>query len=565
MGSDDEGNPFRLPPDDQIFLIREQERQRRAVDRERAKTQRVWEKTTATSRVQKTMRNRDNTDEVQLQAEGSQSARRAHSQGFGGREVRREKENIAEFVAKKREMFLVQMSLDVKKAEILKLDERAKQKEEALKKSQQMLEEDVSRFDAFLQSNDQKAHKAMKNAEEMTKKKQDRLQKIKQLKSQLSALQSEIAKHREQKDECLKYKSFLEKLTPLEWKEAVVQEKLERKRRRKKAKVDRKMVENQAKMQSEIEAEERAMEEKAAEQAKSRRRQRREVEEEQRERERELEARRRRIRKKYPARDAVEAEVSDDSSGEELPLYFQEPKQLLDVFVSLEESNLFLIQNSQDTEQALEELQQKFADTRKNSEAARDKVRQAVVQLERQIEDERGKCEELKGKLAQKRGSSEQEELLADLTGKTLEVYTACGHEADHDPDALVMLAAIEAKLEEHLNVFEEAEAAGLKRLVEELEKKYEINRRGFVKRQRKEQSDQKIDERLKASLQRSQAPIYKKTGKPIMRRSAPLCKARRVVQEDDGYEEAVNQHHIFGIWTGKDGAPNAAPPTRPG
>ena len=41
-------------------------------------------------------------------------------------------ENIADFVAKKREMFLVQMSLDVKKAEILKLDARAKDKEEAL-------------------------------------------------------------------------------------------------------------------------------------------------------------------------------------------------------------------------------------------------------------------------------------------------------------------------------------------------------------------------------------------------------------------------------------------------
>lgn len=41
-------------------------------------------------------------------------------------------ENISDFVTKKREMFLVQMSLDVKKAEILKLDARAKDKEEAL-------------------------------------------------------------------------------------------------------------------------------------------------------------------------------------------------------------------------------------------------------------------------------------------------------------------------------------------------------------------------------------------------------------------------------------------------
>ena len=37
------------------------------------------------------------------------------------------------------------------------------------------------------------------------------------------------------------------------------------------------------------------------------------------------------------------------SKLQEMPLYFQEPKQLLDIFTSLEESNLFLIQNSQAT------------------------------------------------------------------------------------------------------------------------------------------------------------------------------------------------------------------------
>merc|ERR1712232_1542921 len=140
-------------------------------------------------------------------------------------------ENVSEFVAKKREMFLVQMSLDVKKAEILKLDDKAKQKEEALKKSQIMLDEDVTRFDAFLQSNDQKAHKAMKDAEDMTKKKQERMQKIKTLKTNLSAIQSEIAKHREQKDECMKFKGFLEKLTPQEWKEEQQTKKVQRKKK----------------------------------------------------------------------------------------------------------------------------------------------------------------------------------------------------------------------------------------------------------------------------------------------------------------------------------------------
>ena len=44
-------------------------------------------------------------------------------------------------------------------------------------------------------------------------------------------------------------------------------------------------------------------------------------------------------------------------------MYFQNPDQLLGIFTALEESNLFLIQNSQETEQALEKLKQDFQDT----------------------------------------------------------------------------------------------------------------------------------------------------------------------------------------------------------
>ena len=45
-------------------------------------------------------------------------------------------------------------------------------------------------------------------------------------------------------------------------------------------------------------------------------------------------------------------------------MYFKSPQQLLDVFAQLEERNLFLIQNSQETEEAFDELKQKFEDTK---------------------------------------------------------------------------------------------------------------------------------------------------------------------------------------------------------
>ncbi len=45
-------------------------------------------------------------------------------------------------------------------------------------------------------------------------------------------------------------------------------------------------------------------------------------------------------------------------------MYFKEPKQLLEVFALLEERNLFLIQNSQETEEAFDELKQSYEATK---------------------------------------------------------------------------------------------------------------------------------------------------------------------------------------------------------
>lgn len=561
-----EDNPFRLPPDDQIFLIREQEQKKKQQERERVKTLAVWQKTTASSRVNRGRRVDDGVDDALLMEQAAAKTRSMRAESVGvGRNTRREKENVSDFVQKKREMFLVQMSLDVKKAEILKLKEKAKQKNEALNKSEQMLDEDVTRFDAFLHSKDQKAHKAMKDAEDMTKMKSDRQQRIKHLRSQLSAIQSETAKHREAKDECVKFKEFLVKLTPPEWKKQKQEEKLQRKMARKQEWVDKRMTDINAQMQAEIQAEMELLEEREKEAAKGRRRARREAEEEASKREKELDQLRRRIRRKYPTQEFVESEYQEVSSGEEMPLFFEDPKQLLDVLTALEESNLSWIQNSQDTEQALEELDQKFHEMRRTSDAKTSKMKQQISQLERQIADERMKCEELRQQISQKNSASEQEELLAEMAERVSEVHAACDTSADsHDPDTLQMLAFIEAKLEEYLSELEDAEKKGFEKQVESLELAKYKQRRAFVRKLKKDQLERKNLLRLKIASQRSQAPIHEKVGKQIMFRSAPLFQEKRVVQEDDGFEQAVKEHEVFGIWLNKDGLPNVNQPIRP-
>lgn len=214
-------NPFNVPGDDEIFRHREEDKTRRLEERMAALAAPVADKSTFASRMQATTTNeaRELLRKLRAPAGGAKTGPTIASSTLVP-ELRKEKENMADFIAKKREIFLLQMSLDTKRAEIKKLDERARQREEALKKSEQMLEEDALRFDAFLKENDEKVQEAIKRAEVEAKAKQDKVLEIKRLNTAIAALRSEMNKYEEQLEDCRKYKEFLNGITPAEWFEA---------------------------------------------------------------------------------------------------------------------------------------------------------------------------------------------------------------------------------------------------------------------------------------------------------------------------------------------------------
>ena len=86
-------------------------------------------------------------------------------------------------------------------------------------------------------------------------------------------------------------------------------------------------------------------------------------------------------------------------AGDETPMYFKEPQQLLDIFTQLEEQNLFLIQNSQETEEALEDLKQSFESTKRQMDGKTALLKQNIAELERQISAEDAKAAQLRGRL----------------------------------------------------------------------------------------------------------------------------------------------------------------------
>ena len=93
-----------------------------------------------------------------------------------GRTVRRE--SARAFVARRREMFLVQMDVENKTREMARLEARAARREEALRKSERMLEEDQARFDAFLRDNDARVREAVEAAEREARGKHERMKEM---------------------------------------------------------------------------------------------------------------------------------------------------------------------------------------------------------------------------------------------------------------------------------------------------------------------------------------------------------------------------------------------------
>ena len=386
-------NPFKMPSDEEIFSLRDDERARKEEERKSFLQLPVHKKTTWSSRAATTSRNilKDGEEEALRGADG----KKGKFSGLGGaadnalrQERHREKENMTDFIEKKRQMFLVQMSLDTKRAEIRKLEEQAQQREEALRNSEQMLEADAHRFESFLKKNDQQAVQAIKHAETETKAKQDKVQEIKKLTAQIAAVNSETTKYAESLDECQSYKKFLDDLTPQEWikEQYELHEKENQNKRLARQQARQQARKNQDRqVEDELKAEIEAMRAKAprSDTVKKMIQQKEadfEVEKERRAKERERE-------------DAADKSWDPDGGVKwEPPMYFTKPQQLLDIFAALEERNLFLIQNSQETEEQLEELKQKLEMTKEKMSEETELLNSQINSLKAQIAAEEAKA-----------------------------------------------------------------------------------------------------------------------------------------------------------------------------
>jgi DNA repair exonuclease SbcCD ATPase subunit len=223
--------------------------------------------------------------------------------------------------------------------------------------------------------------------------------------------------------------------------------------------------------------------------------------------------------------------------------------------LQLEESNLFLIQNCQDTEQQLEELRQQFSDTSAAMQRQTESLNEQMAGLQALLSAEEAKAAALRRKITDKASAAAPppsaaagkdaggvgdsdwavlERMLPELRQRIIEVYERCGFKATASSDTISMLTQLEGRLEGLL-----ATLSGLDpEYVVTKEKEKDKDRRARVREARLKAQQEGHEERQLKMLQRAQAPVVKREGKPVMFRSQPFPKKVVIERPDPAAEQ---------------------------
>ncbi len=240
-------------------------------------------------------------------------------------------------------MFLVEMHYRILKNEKEKIKQRIANKEQALKRSEEMLDQDTKRFNEHMEKNRIMKDEAISRANAEATSKKEKEAEIKQLEQKKAAISAEINRNEEYLEILKKHKSFLEKLTPVDWLDQRTRENQKKYDAMKQEWLIRQKAEdfNESFYPEETDSQISAGTSNSA-------------------------ARKRRNSKKRSTMmdmkfdDLVKKGIIELNAGEEELMYFDNPYQLMAMLKELEDNNLFLIEHMQEMEHQLEMMRGEF-------------------------------------------------------------------------------------------------------------------------------------------------------------------------------------------------------------
>ncbi|XP_026069735.1 cilia- and flagella-associated protein 100 isoform X2 [Carassius auratus] len=531
--SSDDVNPFTVSEHSDLFQMRNKERSQKKLEHQSKLALPVHEKITFACRT----RAGQTRLRKELKEEGSKPVTHTRRQlqitpawRASMKDPNIDIGGMNEYITKKRELFLLEYSLQVKKGEIQLLEQMAAEEEAKLTRAEKFLENDATLFEEFLKENDKNSVEAIKIAEQETKVKLEKVAEIKKITSKMVAIKSDISKYEDILKEYKKYKEFLLMLSPPEWRE-----KRGSKSRNSTASTNAERDEKQT------EKIKKNKERKTAEGSKrGERRGARGFLSSQ-----EARASSQQSVKSSHQSGKISAPGTDSSDYEEDPeMFFKEPQDLLNLMTELEEQNLSLIQNTRETEEALEEFRQNAELTRKNMETESKQLKAQIDIITDTIQKEKERAAELemKAKLFSFEQYKPEDQTLDSLSRKVEEVYHCCVGETEANLTTLQMLTAIEEKLGQLL---ENADMIPKDQM--------SIAERAKEKERRMRLRDEKIflqmkqqEERQKKALERSQAVIKKTSVKKLMPRSQPPVRKREANKKTEATDRENEEFLYF-------------------
>jgi len=560
-------NPFSLPNDNDIFHLTEEksgdENGERNDKKKKKRPLKAHEKTTYISRMNATNTQivKDITAAVDEEFAAANIEQPPKDWDLGVAKDRIvEKEGMEDYIGKKREMFFTRFLHRAKDEEMRRLTAGAKAKQIQLNSQQKHIVDKARAFDAFLKEMDKTSIGVLREAEDQTNLKLELQMDVKRLNAQIMAVISEIQKHADTYKEYQLYKRFLDSLAPHEWKEA-------KRASHELKKVNSKFKKNSLRSAIEGEGENAEAGEReeggegegggargnaaaaagvnlndapsivSVEDNPNASMDGGSV----------LEGR----NTNYNAlldideggidSDSDDENDADDGEEEEEPeLYFTDPTQLLDILGDLEEQNLSLIQNSQETEETLDGIKSNIREHQEKMREETETLKRQIDILEIAIQKEQERERELERKYATlaaaaaahggggegKEGGggeggvlmSEEERNQRALERRVAEIYKMCIGDEESNISTLQMLTNIEICMEELLCFMERTP----KEKLEAAEQVKEQERKDLLKKELLEAGKRMAEERRKREIERANADVKPKKGKQLVFRSEP-------------------------------------------
>ncbi|XP_043216428.1 cilia- and flagella-associated protein 100-like [Amphibalanus amphitrite] len=582
---EDADNPFVLPANSEVFTFRQQDVQNQKEKKDMQLSMPIYKRQYHQPRITARLPPTPEPEDPQVAQDDAFFRKNLAYTRVAMQNKGVERQTLAEFVQNKKDMFFLQYTINVKREQMTKLDTTVKEEQERLDHDKKKIEKDYQVFDEFLKENDHMAVEAIRLAEDEAKTTLDKVAQIRQINIQIMATKSFIIKLEERFRELRMYRRFLFLLAPAEW------------RAEREANAQRLRLEREALQLDETAS---LLSQSGSLLApEHRQRRRRSNLNTTPSRVSQLAVNNRRAtlapvssrasnqfsRRKASiaasgagtptAANSARASVTtlatvtsvptarrpsmlpqrtsscalqDDETAADAELYFSDTQQLFAVFQELEEQNLKLIQNSQETEESLEEM-------KTSGEVTKERISREVTVLEQQVglleeavrwEEEKSEQLELFCKIFNQGEfkAEEQESALAELNERVTEVYTVILGENQANISTLQMLASLESHIEDMFGYLETVPADRL----HAAEKLRDRERRLKLRELKIVQQQQAQAERLRRTRQRAMAEVVRHTGRPLVFRSRPPTPQqlqRKTAKETE--EELEEFNYFFG------------------